>query len=204
MNKKWVILAVMSLLVTACLGPVKTPTIAKYTLATIPSPSQPQRGTHGTLAVNIPLASADYQSKQMLYTQGNIYQLRAFAKNQWTAPPALLLEPLIVQNLRDSGYFRAVVAAPQLALTDWRLDTQLFALRQDFSPMGSQVCLVLQAQIINSHTDKVIAQQRFVANVPAPYRSPEGGVIAANQATQQVLRQLTHFVISTVSKNRQF
>src|SRR4029077_11573392 len=114
----------------------------------------------------------------------------AFAKHQWIAPPALLLQPLIVQSLRDTGYFRAVIASPQVALTDWRLDTQLFTLRQDFFPSNSQICLILQAQVVNARTNKVIAQRQFVAIVNAPQRTPEGGVTAANEATQQVLQQL--------------
>lgn len=198
MDKKWLFLAVISLLIPACLGPVKTPTIAKYTLTAYSNPKTVTRPRHSTLLVTTPIASPDYQSKQMLYTEGNLYQLRAFAKNQWIAPPALLLEPLIVQSLRDTGYFRAVIASPHVALTDWRLDTQLLTLRQDFFPASSQICLILQAQIVNSRTSKVIAQRRFVAIVNAPQRSPEGGVTAANQATQQVLQQLASFVVNSV------
>jgi cholesterol transport system auxiliary component len=200
-RKKWLLLAVVGFLLTGCLTPVRTPNIAKYTLTAYSNPQASTRYSHATLFVTIPTASPDYQTKQMLYTEGNIYQLRAFAKNQWIAPPALLLQPLIVQNLRDTGYFRAVVASPQTALTDWRLDTQLLALRQDFFLSGSQVCLILQAQIVNSGTNKVLAQRRFVSIVNAPTRNPEGGVIAANQATQHTLQQLARFVVNTLERS---
>jgi ABC-type uncharacterized transport system auxiliary subunit len=137
----------------------------------------------------------------MIYTTDDRLQLRSFAKNQWVAPPVFLLQPLLAQSLRATGYFHAVVVTPQVVLADWRLDTQLLALRQDFFTAGSQICLTLQVQIVNSNTNKVVAQRYFTVVQTARQRNPQGGVIAANQAVQQISQQISQFVVNVLRKH---
>jgi cholesterol transport system auxiliary component len=123
------------------------------------------------------------------------YQMANFAKNRWAAPPAAMLAPLIVESLKNSGHFRAVVRTPSGGPA-YRLDTQLLQLEQQFYHHPSEVVLTIQVQLINNRTSRVIFDKRITCVVTAYKNDPYDGVVAANEAVQRVLSQLTAAVVS--------
>jgi cholesterol transport system auxiliary component len=108
-----------------------------------------------------------------------------------------MLAPLIVGTLAQSASFGAVVPAPSIAAGDLRLDTDIIRLQQDFSSQPSHVRFTLRAYLVDNTTRQMLAWREFDAGVAAESEDSHGGVVAANQAVQTVLEQLSGFCSET-------
>jgi cholesterol transport system auxiliary component len=189
---------------TACslLGPQDVPEMNTYTLAIRKIHSQPANLKKETLLVSTPTASAGYDSNKMIFTN-KPYELGHFARSQWAAPPAEMLKPLLIQKLRDTGRFHAVLSSTFSTNRDWLLRTHLIELQQDFTVNPSRVKVAVQADLVNSTTHQVISSQTFSQTVAAPENTPYGGVVAANRAVERLLAQVVDFsVYSLMDRNQ--
>lgn len=200
MKIKLMISVTILLLLTACspFAPVSTPDVNTYQLQTYSHKQLSAYPHRSILLVATPTTHATYQTTAMLYTEGD-HQIQKFAKNRWIASPAQMLLPLIVTSLRNTNYFKAVVAPPIASKTDYQLTTQILEFQQYFTETNSYFKMTLLESLINTRTSRVIAQRRFSASVTAMQNNPEAGVIAANEATAQILNRLVSWVVS-VSK----
>ncbi len=190
-----VLLIISAITLTACspLSPVKLPAVKTYNLHGVSKQRVTRHGRPLTLLVSQPVASAGYQTEQMIYIE-KPYQLQAFASNSWIASPANMLKPLIAESLRNSGLYHSVVTTPFAGLTDRRLDVRVLYFYQDFIQSPSRVRVALQLNFINSKTSRVMASKRINAVVIAKQRTPYGGVLAANQATRILMQKIVRFV----------
>jgi cholesterol transport system auxiliary component len=150
-----------------------------------------------TLFVAEPTASPGYDTDQLIYLKCP-YTLKAYSQNQWIAPPHEMLTPLIAQNLRNTCFFRAVVTAPFAGEAQYRLETHLLKLQQEFFTPISRVRMVLHAIVIDNHCRHAIGDSVFTAVIPAPQNNPYSGVIAANKATEIILEKVAGFVICAI------
>lgn len=164
-----------------------TPAAAAEARATTQSPSAAP-----TLVVNLPRAAAGHNSQRMIYLR-QPYALEYFAHSQWVDTPARMLQPLIAAAVERSGRFAAVVTMPVSVSGDFRLETELLRLQQEFMSRPSRVHLTLRATITDLATRRVVAWRQFDAQVEAASDDPYGGVIAANRAVGEVLDQLAAF-----------
>ena len=189
----------LGLISSACanLQPIKTPTMTTYTIDTVAETHQRADPISKTILVATPTAEPAYNNKQMIYTD-TTYELKTFGRSQWIAPPAQLLQPLLVQSLANTHYFQAVVAAPFSGQSDYRLETRLVKLQQEFFKQPSELHLVIQARIVNNSTQRVIADKLFHTRIAAIDDSPRGGAIAANHATALLLKQLVEFTLDAI------
>ena len=154
-----------------------------------------------TLVINPPRAAAGYDSQRMIYLR-QPYALEYFAHSQWIETPAHMLQPLIAAAIERSGRFAAVLQAPVSATGDLRLETELVRLQQEFLGRPSRAHVTLRATLTDTATRRVVAAQTFDAVVPAASDDPYGGVVAANQAVQQVLEQLADFCKAATGEAR--
>ncbi len=152
-----------------------------------------------SLLVSQPTAAAGYESTSMRYVK-RAYQLDSFVKNEWVAKPKEMLSPLLVQSLQNTGYFKAVVPSSFVGDTDFRLDTELLILQQDFISRPSREVISIKAALYDGRTEKVIATQVFNAKEIAPVEGPYGGVIAANKGLKLILDKMMPFVIKAAKK----
>lgn len=196
---KWVGILLGIILLSGCVfSPIKTPPLSSYTITNWKNAPLPTHSvSRKTLVVMTPIASPGYRSYDMIYVTIP-YELRSFANHRWVAPPADLLLPLMVNRIRATGYFHAVVASPFTGVANDQLNTRLLVLQQEFLQPQSQVRLKMQATLMNVATGRVIASRNFQAVVPANENNPYGGVLAANQAAHVVMRQIAQFVVKKV------
>ncbi|MBB72273.1 MAG: hypothetical protein CMF50_07735 [Legionellales bacterium] len=186
-------LTLASVVLTACMGPVKTPPVSTYSLNATPTVAQKPR-TAKTLLVTSPTATATFATNKMAYTSAP-FQVSYFANNRWTARPSEMLKPLMVSALQDTNHYHAVVASPFSGNATLRLDTDLIKLQQEFSHIPSQIELEVQARLVDAKSLRVIATKHFDIIEPAPTNTPYGGVIAANKAVNQYLQELSRFCL---------
>jgi cholesterol transport system auxiliary component len=180
------------LMLTGCglFSPIKNDQ-TRYQLSSIPNVRV--KHTHqSTLLVFKPETIELYNTTKMIYKKCP-YQVAYFAKNKWADNPTNMLQQLIVQTVQNTHYYRAVVTPPFTGRYEYSLNTQLIELQQDFTEHPSVVRVKLRAQLINGTTGRVIRAKQFSAIACAPQESPQGGVIAANRAMDQILRELSEF-----------
>lgn len=181
-------IAVLLVLAGCSFGPVATPTINTYSLEAPSAVSKASKRHDQTLLVLPTAVAPGLQTRRMLYVT-KPHQINAFAQNQWQAPPAAMINNALVQVLRASHAYHAVVTPPFSGESQLRLQTKLIELEQNFMVQPSQVSLVVAAQMID-RTNKVITSVQYAQQTAAPEETPYGGVIAANQALQIVLAKL--------------
>ncbi len=187
----------------ASLLPWPAPAAARFTLddgspAAAPRPAAPGAAV---LVVEVPRAGPGFDSARMVYLR-QPQQLQAFAFHEWVDSPAHMLAPLLVRALQGSGSFSAVLRAPSSARGALRLETELIRLQQDFSNGPSHVRLTLRALLLDGATRRPIAWREFDLSVPAASDDPTGGVLAAREATRQLLGELAAFADSYATAHR--
>jgi len=181
---------------TACvnLKPVKTPDTSTYTIDTAVMPEKGIPSAYSIL-ITTPKSGPGLTGNHIAYIQ-QPHEISYFSHNRWIDTPANMILPLMVQTLQNSNGFQAVVATPYSGETDLRLDTSILALQQEFTNKPSLVRLTVRAQLINLHTQRVMATQVFQVVQPATTDNPYGGVKAANKAVAKFLTALSQFCIT--------
>lgn len=188
--------AVALLAACAAIQPPEVEHASTYVLAALPAAGAPRPKRDLVLEVTPPRARPGFDTPQMAYTQ-RANALEYFARNRWADTPARMLAPLLAQALDQSGGFRAVVQAPSLAAANFRLETELVRLQQEFGAKPSRVRLTVRAQLIDVDARRVLASAEFDETEAAPSDDPYGGVIAANQALGRLLERLATFCAET-------
>lgn len=182
---------------SSLLSPVETITPTTYLLQpnTYELRNSHNKVTQLTLLVAKPTAPTWINNTHIIYQQVP-NQLKYFSKNQWADTPPNMLQPLLIQALQHAGYFHAVVPAPFTGYYDEHLDMQILDFSQDFTHHPSHFSIRLQATLINSVTDHVMATSQFAMMSTAPADTPAGGVSAANRAISQLLPIIVKFTVS--------
>ncbi len=192
-------LLIASLSLLAACSAVKSPVEHQYQLTSFSSMRLAKAPNQSTLLVTPTEAVNGYQTEEMIYSTRQ-YALSNFTKNSWFSPPASMLYPLLIQSLQHSGYFYAVSSGAYISKTDYRLDSQLIEIKQNFIKKPSELDLKIKAVITRVADNQILSSHTFSQHVVCPHESPYGGVIAANQATQKLTRDIAHFVIRNVSR----
>lgn len=184
----------MALLTACAVKPAITNQYQLSSYSVIPS-------THScrwSILVSQPQAMAGYDTEEMLYMK-KPFEIAPFAHNAWINPPADMLLPLITQSLQKSGYFYAVAASSSTEKTDYRLDTQLIELKQNFLCKPSRMEFIAKVAINRVSDERLIASKLLSYQITTPLDTPYGGVIAANKIMLMFTADINKFVIAHIS-----
>ncbi len=185
----------MSLFLFGC--SIKYPPVNLYRLEQFSEKHHAKSTRSLSIIIAQPEAAEGYRSQQMSYVNKPL-ALNYFVHNAWTSAPAKMLSPLLQQSLQTTGYFHAIVTPPYSGLTDYRLDTQLLELQQNFLYHPSVVQLVVKIVLTRLNNDHVIASKIIKQQVNCPEETPYGGVIAANLAVKAFTGIATDFILKNV------
>jgi cholesterol transport system auxiliary component len=184
----------LAVLVGACtaLKPsrAENPSLFVLTAEARPPSSRPQRDA--VIEVAAPRAWPGAETTQIAYVR-QPYEVEHFAASRWADTPPRMLAPLLVRSLEERGGFRAVVRAPSAVPADYRLDTEIIRLQQNFSVHPSQVEITLRAQLTDVRGRRIVASRVFAEVETTASETAAGGVAAANAALQRVLEQVADF-----------
>jgi len=189
----FVVLCVALLSDCALLSPVKTDT-KKYALNDIPLDLPSERTHSTTLLVFIPETKPLYATTQMAYTT-QAYQIAYFSQNEWAETPSQMIQPLIVETLRDTHYFSDVMSSPDLGRHTFTLRSEILEIKQDFTSEPAMLQLTMRFNLSREATNEVIATKELSVHEPIRERNPYAGVVAANEAVAKLLRELARFVV---------
>lgn len=186
-------------LLTAC-SPIQPDVSNQYRLESYSAKKMNTKATRLSLLVSQPDAMAGYQTEQMLYTD-KPFELSHFAHNAWSSSPANMLYPLMVQSLQKTHVFFAVASGPDADKADYRLDTQLIELQQNFLTKPSAIELTVNVVLTHIQDNRMVSSRIIKERINCPENTPYGGVIAANQAAYAFTDQLVHFVVTQVRQD---
>ena len=188
--------AFLALFLSACA--VKPSIVNEYQLTSFNNTNLTNTPSRISLLISQTTAVEGFQTNQMQYVS-KPFTLTSFAKNGWTSPPAAMIYPLLVQSFQASNYFHAIGSGSFAGKTDYQLDTLLLELQQSFLTHPSMLTLKLKAILSNLTDNSIIASHTFSYKIPCPQDTPYGGVIAANQATQLLTKDIRQFVIRHIN-----
>ncbi len=193
---------IVSLLVITLLGcsPVSQLPLSTYTIEpkVVAYAAGRHQVTSKTLLLNTMLASPGYDTAKMLYV--NIpFKLKAYANNAWAAPPASMLESLLINSFRQMHYFSAVMTSPFSGRSNYVVSAKLLTLQQEFLHPVSEERMVVAVNVISTKDNSVVGERVFQSIVPAPENNPYGGVLAANKAAQSIASQVARYVVKVAS-----
>jgi len=174
-------------------SPVQSLSTSTYVVNTVPH-VRVHRAHKTSLLVNLPQTNPIYNSTDMAY-MAQPYQIGYFAKNNWAATPAQMLQTLMVQTLQNTQHFSNVTANLGVGSASYSLTTEIVDFHQDFLHVRSAYHLTVRAQLVLTATNTVVAAREFKIVEPATQNTPLGGVYAANQAAAKFLRELSEFCI---------
>lgn len=184
------------IVISGC-SPVKTTINNQYQLSAFSAKQVVSKPRDIVILITTPEAVAGYQTEQMLYVK-KAFQVEPFAKSAWVSPPGDMLYPLIVQSLQKTGYFFAVTSSPYVEEADYRLDTELLNLEQNFLKKPSIIDFSAKVVLTHIKDNRVLASRIINLKIPCPMDNPYGGVIAANRAVLQFTQNVTDFVIGHI------
>lgn len=175
------------------ISPVKIKSQPNYVLNSVPQAPSSRHITK-LLLVNFPDTLPAYNTPNMAYSL-RPYQISYFSRNQWVATPGQMLHPLIVQSLRQTHYYRAVVTPPYTGPYHYILSTQILSLVQDYTTFIPTIRLQVHAQLSKMPSNKILANKEFYIVKPFQRCNLYAGVRAANSAVYEFLEQLNEFCI---------
>jgi cholesterol transport system auxiliary component len=195
------LMALFSLSACSMFSPVKTETPTTYLINMAPYPAAHHRSEH-SLLVNMPEGNPIYNSTNIAYTT-HPHQIGYFVKSTWAETPTLMIQPLLIQTLQRTHYFRTVGTLSTVGQYDLILNTQLVELKQDFSTSPHLLHLVLQAELINASTNQVLGSKEFNIHELIARDDTYNGVVATNRAMSRALSQLARFSVTTLQRTAQ-
>jgi cholesterol transport system auxiliary component len=166
----------------------------KYVLSDIPL-DMPSENTHSaTLLVLVPEAMPAYATTQMVYST-EAHQIAYFSKNEWAQTPSQMIQPFIVEALRNTHYFSEVLSPPDFGRHTFALRIEILELKQDFASEPAMLQLTIRVDLSREATNQVVATKQLSVREPMSQRNAYAGVVAANEALPKLLRDLATFVV---------
>ena len=196
------LVAASVLLIAACSlpGPSKRPAMQTYLLQGGPV-SQPAEVMTPrpcvSLRVGLPGSAPGINTARMAYTT-EPNRLDYFAYHEWVATPARMISSMMESRLDTLGLFSAVILGSSDIKTDFRLDSEVQALQQDFAKGTSTVVLIIKVTLIDVANRSLLNSQTFSYREPAKGENAEAGVAAANRAAEHFLVDLTAFLSESI------
>jgi cholesterol transport system auxiliary component len=155
----------------------------------------PRESTHAaTLLVLIPETVPAYATTQMAYSI-EAHQIAYFTKNEWAETPSQMIQPLIVETLRNTHYFSEVLSPPDFGRHTFGLRVEILEIKQDFTSTPAMLRLAMRISLARDATNQIIATKELSVSQSMSERNPYAGVVAANEAMPKLLRELAAFVV---------
>jgi cholesterol transport system auxiliary component len=166
----------------------------KYVLNNIPLDLPSEKTHSATLLVLVPETMPAYATTQMAYST-EAHQVAYFSKNEWAQTPSQMIQPLIVETLRNTHYFSEVLSPPYFGHHTFALRIEILELKQDFASDPAMLQLDICIDLSREATNQVVATKELSIREPMPQRNAHAGVVAANEALPKLLRELAAFVV---------
>jgi cholesterol transport system auxiliary component len=186
-------ISVLAVLLTGCSllsAPSSEPATAILSKLPVSVPSETRH--QSTLLVLQPEVNSAYNTTRMAYTV-TPYQIGYFRDNQWAGTPGQMIQPLLVQTLQQTDFFKEVLGSPQSAHTSYTLHTEILELVQDYTVGPPVARLAIHLQLFDA-AGQVVAGRDISEQETMREMTPYAGVTAANDALANALLEAARFI----------
>lgn len=190
--KKQIYLLFLCLLLSGChlLTPANSE-INKYVLNQVPVYFSANSVNANSLLILFPDSNDIYNTRGIAYIR-EPYLVEYYTKNEWNATPAQMFYPLMILAFENRCYFNNILMQPYMGNQTLTLKTQIIEFLQDFTQEPALFTFTLQAQL-EDHSTKKVSTTLITVEEPITIAPPYGGIVAANCATEKMLKQLVAF-----------
>ncbi|MBB5210500.1 ABC-type transport auxiliary lipoprotein family protein [Microbulbifer hydrolyticus] len=187
--------ALASILVSGCtlFSPVKNE-VRVGLIDTLPLELPQAEGRSATLLLLPPAINPVYDTMRMAYTT-RPHEIEYFSRHEWGASPANMLLPLLAQTMENTQSFNTVLTPPHFGSYRYALRSEILTLTQDFTSVPATLVFSLRVQLVDGTSNRVIAGETLSLREPMREETPYAGVVAANIAVANALRQVAEFVL---------
>lgn len=164
-----------------------------------------QTESRATLQVARISAPSWLQGTDLLYRLAYRHadRIASYGLSDWAAPPAQLLQSMVLGGLADGSAWAVVVGPDSAAKTDYGLFIRLDDFSQIFvRPQQSLGTLDATATLIDNRDDRVVAQKRFRFRIAAPSADAAGGAAALTRASRQFVARLRQWLRQASPRDR--
>ncbi len=150
--------------------------------------------THAATLLVFPLETKSiYDTTQIAYRAGS-YQVAYFIQHEWDRTPSQMLQPMLIRALENTHYFSAVLTPPYSGHYTYALRAEILELAQDFMSEPAALRLSLRLQLSDGAANQVIATKEILLREPMQEKTPDAGIVAANDATAKALQEVAKFL----------
>lgn len=177
----------------SALAPVNIDT-RKYMLSRQPAELPGAQRHPMSLLILRPESNRAFDTTRMAYTT-QAYQIAYFSQNEWAETPAQMMLPLMVAAISNTHYFEQVLAPPDFGHHSFALRSEILDLEQDFTANPPTLRFTMRFLLSREADNAIVASKEVSAHEAMREKTPYAGVVAANEATAKILRELAAFVV---------
>jgi len=153
-----------------------------------------------TLRLETPRANRTLNSARIL-VQPEAHTFNIYPGARWSDSAPTLVRDHLVEAFRQDQSFAAVVNESSRARVDLELASDLRAFHAEHRNGETRVLIVLEAQLLDSRSHKVVASQRFNISADSDASDLDRVVQAFGQASDQLARQLLDWTRSHAAEH---
>jgi cholesterol transport system auxiliary component len=148
-----------------------------------------------SLRINQPQASQALNSTRIaVRPEGN--QISSYANSRWSDPVPRLLRNHLLKAFQNDGRVPALSSDDDNLQADLSLGGELQAFQTEYQPGVITVVLRLQARLVDSRRQRIIASRRFEVRQALLTPQVPAVVVAFGQASDQLAAQVLQWTLS--------
>lgn len=145
------------------------------------------------LRINVPTSAPGFKTAKMAYIQTPRH-IQYFSYHEWIDTPAKMIASMIESRLDSLEMFAAVLSGSPDVRADYRLDSEVKSLLQEFDDDTSRIDLTIKVSLVDLSRRSLLNSKTFSYEEATDRANPESGVVAANRAAERFLIELTEFL----------
>jgi cholesterol transport system auxiliary component len=151
-----------------------------------------------SLRINQPQASQALDNARIaVLAQDNL--ISSYAGSRWSDPAPRLLRNHLLNSFQNDGRVRALSSDDDSLQADFSLGGELQAFQTEYQQGEVRVLIRLQARLIDSRSQRIIASQRFEVRQAVADPQVPAVVVAFGQASDQLAAQLLNWTLTQAS-----
>ncbi len=192
------VLSAISLLAACSILPQTTPQQIYLLPSQTPTASSAAQ-VAWSLRVNTPQASQVLNSNAIaVIPEGN--QISLYAASRWSDSAPRLLRNHLLNALQADGRIAALSSDDNNLQADLQLSGELQAFQTEYQQGKARVVVRLQALLVDSRNQRIVASQRFSAEQAVDGEQVPAVVAAFGQASDQLAGQVLQWVMQQAAK----
>ncbi len=170
-------------------------------------PSQASAPSHATavswsLRINQPQASQALNSARIaVVPEGNL--ISSHAGSRWSDPAPRLLRNHLLNAFQADGRVTALSSDDDNLQADFALGGELQAFQSEYAGNAVNIVLRLQARLVDSRSQRIIASQRFEVRQAVDNQQVPAVVNAFGQANDRLAAQVLQWTLQQGQQHRQ-